>query len=122
MRVRRTTELGVALRDARARQHRSQQEVAERAGVQRYQVANLELGKGNPSLKTLLAVLSAVGLELQVNADGGDYLAEPARNLAKPVSLDDVLSRARKYWFARNVFTYWLMASTRARSTVTEVE
>ena len=96
MRVRRTTELGVALRDARARQRLSQQEVAERAGIQRYQVANLELGKGNPSLKTLLAVLSAVGLELQVNAHGRDNLAEPARNLAKPVSLNDVLSRVRK--------------------------
>lgn len=96
MRVGKATELGVALRDARARQRLSQQEVSERAGVQRYQIANLELGKGNPSLKTLLAVLSAVGLELQVNTDVRNNLAEPARNIAKPVSLNDVLSRARK--------------------------
>lgn len=96
MRVTKTTELGVALRDTRARQRLSQQEVAERAGIQRYQVANLELGKGNPSLKTLLAVLAAVGLELQVDVEGRDNLAEPARNLAQPVSLNDVLSRARK--------------------------
>ncbi|MEK7410424.1 MAG: helix-turn-helix transcriptional regulator [Actinomycetota bacterium] len=86
----------MALRDARARQRLSQQEVAERAGIQRYQVANLELGKGNPSLKTLLAVLSAVGLELHVNADGLINPAGPTRNLAKSVSLNDVLSRARK--------------------------
>ena len=96
MRVRRIKELGVALRDARARQRLSQQEVAERAGVQRYQVANIELGKGNPSLKTLLAVLSAVGQELEVNEGGRKNPAEPARNLAKPVSLNDVLSRAHK--------------------------
>lgn len=96
MRVGKATELGVALRDARARQRLSQQEVAERAGVQRYQVANLELGKGNPSLKTLLAVLSAVGLDMQVDAGDRDNLAEPRRSLAKSVSLDDVLSRARK--------------------------
>lgn len=96
MRVTKTTGLGVALRDTRARQRLSQQEVAERAGIQRYQVANLELGKGNPSLKTLLAVLAAVGLELQVDVEGRNNLAEPARNLAQPVSLNDVLSRARK--------------------------
>lgn len=96
MRIGKATELGVALRDARARQHLSQQEIAERSGVQRYQVANLELGKGNPSLKTLLAVLSAVGLELQVDAEWRDNLTEPRRNLAKPVSLNDVLSRVRK--------------------------
>ena len=96
MRVRRTTELGVALRDARASQRLSQQEVAKHAGVQRYQVANLELGKGNPSLKTLLAILSAVGLELHVDAEARDNLTETRRNLAKPVDLNDVLTRARK--------------------------
>lgn len=45
---------------------------------------------------TLLAVLSAVGLDMQVDAGDRDNLTEPRRSLAKSVSLDDVLSRARK--------------------------
>jgi transcriptional regulator with XRE-family HTH domain len=94
MRVRGVRDVGAAVRDARRRQHLSQQDVAERAGVQRYQVANLELGKSNPSLRAVLATCSAVGLELDVRPKG-QTLEHSGRQLAEPVSLADVLASAR---------------------------
>lgn len=94
MRVRGVRDVGAAVRDARRRQQLSQQDVAERAGVQRYQVSNLELGKSNPSLKAVLAVCSAVGLELDVRPKG-QTPERSGRELTAPVSLVDVLARAR---------------------------
>ena len=95
MRVRGVRDIGAAVRDARRRQQLSQKTVAERAGVQRYQVANLELGKSNPSMRSVVAVCAAVGLELNV-VPAGQALESSGRELATPVNLADVLARARR--------------------------
>lgn len=94
MRVRRLADIGHAVRDARVSLGMSQTEVAAGAGVTRYVVTNLESGKGNPTLSTLLAVLDAVGLGVEV---GADRIVTPgsARRLMPPVDLDVVLDRTK---------------------------
>lgn len=44
-------------------------QVAERAGIQRESLYKALSPKGNPTLKTLLAVLAAAGLKLSVSRD-----------------------------------------------------
>lgn len=55
----------------------TQSEVAELSGISVHSLCNLESGKGNPTLKSLLAVADVLGLELNmavrdVLKDGGD--------------------------------------------------
>jgi probable addiction module antidote protein len=49
--------------------------VAERAGIQRESLYRALSPKGNPTLKTLLAVLNAAGLRLAVTKAGHDGVA-----------------------------------------------
>lgn len=86
--------IGRMVRDTRLRRNLSQLQVAERAGVQRYQVANLELGKGNPSLKTLAAIAGALDLNLSV-APNDKARAMTTSRLRPPVDLNEVLKRSR---------------------------
>lgn len=86
--------IGRMVRDTRLRLNLSQLQVAERAGIQRYQVANLELGKGNPSLKTLAAVLGALDLNLSVAPTDNARTMTNSR-LRPPVDLNEVLKRSR---------------------------
>jgi transcriptional regulator with XRE-family HTH domain len=85
--------LGIEIRGARLHRNLSQQEVATLAGVQRYQVANLELGKGNPSFGTLVAVLTALDLELSLTPVRNTR-AVPTSQLRKPIDLDEILARS----------------------------
>lgn len=95
MRVRNLRDVGAVVRDARRRQQLTQQVVAERAGVQRYQVANLERGKGNPSFGSVLSVCAAVAIELDARPAGLHDVDLRARTLVAPVNLDDVFARVR---------------------------
>lgn len=87
--------IGRMVRDTRLRRNLSQLQVAEQAGVQRYQVANLELGKGNPSLKTLAAIAGALDFDLTLAARGTTTPRPPSR-LKPPIDLEDVLRRCRE--------------------------
>ena len=55
-----------SVRNARYQQWVSQSELAEAASVPQSVIARLESGKSNPTLKTLLTVVAALGLELQL--------------------------------------------------------
>ena len=55
-----------AVRHARYQQCVSQSELAEAASMPQSVIARLESGKSNPTLKTLLTVVAALGLELQL--------------------------------------------------------
>jgi methanogenic corrinoid protein MtbC1/DNA-binding XRE family transcriptional regulator len=56
--------LGQQIRMLRREQHWSQQELAERAGIDRTYVSGLERGVQNPSLEVLNRVCSALGIRL----------------------------------------------------------
>lgn len=94
MRVRRREDMGLAVRDARLAAGMTQADVASKAGVMRYVVTNLESGKANPTLSTLLAVLDVVGLRVDVGSSRTES-AQSTRRLPPPLDLDAVLERTQ---------------------------
>jgi len=57
-------EFGAQLRAERERQLMFKKALAERAGVHRNTLADLEAGRGNIELKTLLAICELLGFDL----------------------------------------------------------
>lgn len=60
------TAIATAVREARARQRLTQQQVAARAGTKQERVSEIESEKGNPKLETLSKVIGALGLTIRL--------------------------------------------------------
>lgn len=52
---------------ARQEQHLTQQELADRTGIDRSDISKLENGSANPSLRTLKRLAAGLGMQLQIN-------------------------------------------------------
>lgn len=52
---------------ARQEQHLTQQELADRTGIDRSDISKLENGSANPSLRTLKRLADGLGMQLQIN-------------------------------------------------------
>ena len=69
-------QIGLSLQERRKSLNATKSEIAELAGVSVHSLCNLESGKGNPTLKSLLAVADVLGLELRMSVcdvlGGGD--------------------------------------------------
>lgn len=63
-------DLAAIIRDTRHRRGLTQFQLATAAGVTRQSVVNLETGRANPTLATVLAALHALGLRLDVAPAG----------------------------------------------------
>lgn len=62
------TEISVVIRKKRNQMGITQQDLASRSGVHLRSINNLEGGKGNPSLDTLLKIAEVLKLELIVRS------------------------------------------------------
>jgi transcriptional regulator with XRE-family HTH domain len=90
MRIETASALGRTLRAERTRLHRTQRQVAAQAGVERSWLARLEGGRENPTFAKLLAVTSALGLQLHI-VEAGTSTSDRTR-LPTPIDLDEVLA------------------------------
>jgi ribosome-binding protein aMBF1 (putative translation factor) len=72
--------VAVAIVRYRAEHNLSQRDLAQRLGMQQPQVARLELGEVNPSMRTLMRVASRLGIEFTIDVRPADA---PARNITK---------------------------------------
>lgn len=61
--------LGQAVRRARLRQGLSQQQLADRVGLSRQWLVQLEQGKANPTWDLLLRLMSALDLRMKLETD-----------------------------------------------------
>jgi len=61
-----TIDLGHALRARRRELGISQRDLSDLAGVALHTVSDVESGKGNPTLSTVVALLAPLGLKLDV--------------------------------------------------------
>lgn len=52
---------------ARQEQHLTQQELADKTGIDRSDISKLENGSANPSLRTLKRLADGLGMQLQIN-------------------------------------------------------
>ncbi|MBV9040759.1 MAG: helix-turn-helix transcriptional regulator, partial [Acidimicrobiia bacterium] len=75
MRARSSIDIATAIRSRRLELGLSQASVADRAGVSRKWVSEFESGKPTAELGTLLRVLDALGLLLEVRSVGRDAKA-----------------------------------------------
>lgn len=64
-----TSVVGEAIKEARCKQKLTQQELAERIGVQRSQVSRIESGR-NLTLATVSRVFKALGMNVSLNVSG----------------------------------------------------
>lgn len=55
--------VGEAIKQARLKQHLTQEELGERVGVKRSQICKLENGKSSITLSTMSRVFKALGIE-----------------------------------------------------------
>lgn len=56
-----------AIVTARQEQNLTQQELADRTGIDRSDISKLENGSANPSLRTLKRLAAGLGMQLQIN-------------------------------------------------------
>jgi ribosome-binding protein aMBF1 (putative translation factor) len=55
-----------AITIARQQQYLSQRQLAEKAGIKQSALAKIEAGRSNPTLSTLIKIVSALGLNLKI--------------------------------------------------------
>lgn len=66
-------DLAAVIRDTRHRRGLTQFQLAAAVGITRQSVVNLETGRANPALATVLAALHALGLRLDVAPSGPSH-------------------------------------------------
>lgn len=66
--VRTATQLGAYVQDARARKGISQQQLAEMIGKHQKTISSIEQGSDGTKLQTLLLVLAALDLNIEISA------------------------------------------------------
>ena len=77
MEIRRPAELGAYIMNVRRAQGLSQEELAERLGVSRVWVGQIERGKASPRLDLILRTLNELEITLSVSAEGETVTSAP---------------------------------------------
>lgn len=95
MLVRTPKELGLLLRDRRRGMELSQQALADRLGVSRSWVVEVERGKSGAAIGLVLRALRAVGISLYVGTGPDRDTAAPHR-AARSADVDAIVERARR--------------------------
>ena len=60
-------QLILAMLELRSEQNLSQQEIANRTGINRSDISRIEHGNANPSLKTMKRIANALGKQLKIS-------------------------------------------------------
>lgn len=90
MRIRSTRDLAAVVKGRRKDLAVSQAELAQRAGVARKSISELESGKTQPELALVLRVLEQLGLDIEVGR-GADAQAQK-----RTIDLDTVIDEHRR--------------------------
>ena len=95
MRLRTALDLGLTIRDHRRHRGLSQQALAERIGVSRQWVVEVEGGKERAEVGLVMRALAALDAELSVNLPGIPSHPSAVARLPK-IDLDVIIARARR--------------------------
>ena len=93
--VQEARDLGSLIRDARRRRGLAQQQLADRVGVSRQWIVEIEKGKPRAALDLVLRTLRALGLTLSIEDED---LPEAQTSVPErdPIDLDAIIERARQ--------------------------
>jgi len=93
MRIRTTTDIGLVIRDRRRKLGLDQRVLADRVGVSRQWIVEIEKGKPRAEVGLLLRTLETLGLDLMVDARDTSAL-EPTVSVVD-IDIDAVIDKAR---------------------------
>jgi HTH-type transcriptional regulator / antitoxin HipB len=98
MEIATAADIGAAIRQRRRELGLGQQALADRVGVSRQWIVEIEQGKPRAEIGLLLKTMAALGLKLEIAA-GGDArqrsTGRPAADRGHEVDLDALIERAR---------------------------
>ena len=93
MRIRTTTDLGLVIRDRRRKLGLDQRVLADRVGVSRQWIVEIEKGKPRAEVGLLLRTLETLGLDLMVDARDTSTLESTVPVV--DIDIDAVIDQAR---------------------------
>lgn len=94
MQLRTAKDLGAFIRDQRKKQRLNQSELANKVGVSRRWILEVEHGKQRAEIGLVLKTLDALGLTLSVD---NEFTAPPrSGDEIKPVDIDAVVENAKR--------------------------
>jgi HTH-type transcriptional regulator/antitoxin HipB len=91
MRIRTPTDLGAVIRDTRRQRGLDQQTLAQRIGVSRQWVIEVEKGKSRAEVGLVLRALDALGVHLTVRGAATEAGSDPALG----IDIDQIVDEAR---------------------------
>jgi HTH-type transcriptional regulator/antitoxin HipB len=92
--IRTPAELGATIKDRRRQLRLGQQQLAEKVGVSRQWLIEVERGKSGAEIGLVFRTLAALGITLR--ADAGDTPPAPKKPAAGTVDLDAIIAKARR--------------------------
>jgi HTH-type transcriptional regulator / antitoxin HipB len=93
MRIQSPTDLGLTIRDRRKQLRLDQQTLAERVGVSRQWIVEIERGKPRAEMGLILRTLRELNIRLEATTD--DALPPSKRGSAAAADLDAIVERFR---------------------------
>jgi HTH-type transcriptional regulator / antitoxin HipB len=93
MQVRTAREIGAIIREERKKQQLDQTELAEKVGVNRRWVLEIERGKPRAEVGLVLKALHALGLSISIESSD---TASGGADEIEPVDIDAVIENARR--------------------------
>jgi HTH-type transcriptional regulator / antitoxin HipB len=91
MRIRTTVDLGVLIRDRRIALGLNQKALADKVGVSRQWIVEIEKGKPRAEIALVLRAIDLLGIPLTAN----ETTKEKGRDMQSPVDIDSIISAAR---------------------------
>ncbi len=98
MRIRTPADLGALIRDYRTKLRLDQKTLAQKVGVSRQWIVDVEKGKPRAEIGLLLRTIGALGIALDAEREtpGGQRDASLSRGPDAPVDINSIVASARK--------------------------
>lgn len=94
MQVRTAKDIGALIRDRRKKQKLDQAELANKIGVNRRWVLEVERGKPRAEVGLVLKTLQALGLTLSIDDDTAAHRSGGGE--IEPIAIDEIIEQARR--------------------------
>lgn len=95
MRIQTPADLGLTIRDRRKQMGLAQQTLADRVGVSRQWIVEVEAGKSRAEIGLILRTLRELGVQLDVKSELPPDSSKPSRTRTRGPNLDQIVDRFR---------------------------
>jgi HTH-type transcriptional regulator/antitoxin HipB len=96
VRIRTPIDLGAIIRDSRIKLGLDQKSLAEKIGVSREWIIEIEKGKPRAHIGLVLRAFNGLGITLDARSENAPLNKSPARSANSSVDIDSIVAAARK--------------------------